>query len=258
MKKKRSLIINYKIFLLVFLFPVMFFISSCSSGKPAVEEEKKTTETAKEVVKDPTRKLLFYEIREREYIRSAHIKSVEKLAFSYDRKKKPVPEGKLSTITYNDKGVITKTLNYGSNSEISSTFDYLYSNDTVRVESRKYSPVGELENIFKYEYDDDGYKIKSSRYGPSGVLEKYYTYEYDDTGNLIKENWYDASGAKEFSILYRYENNKRSETVSYDGGDNIVSKYLYKYDDEGNIVEEIKYDADGKEVGFIQYIYSYY
>jgi hypothetical protein len=207
---------------------------------------------------NPARKMLNYEIRERDYIRSSGIKSIDKLSFYYDRKKKPVPEGKLSTVIYDRKGLVTETLNYNSDNEITSKYSYIY-NDSIRVETKKFSPGGELENIYKYEYDYDGYKIKSYRYDLNGNLEKYYTYDYDDSGNLIRDNWFDKSGKMEFIIEHKYdENNKRIETITYDEQDNVVSKYSYRYDDEGNIIEEVKEDTDGTETGFIQYVYSYF
>ena len=89
-------------------------------------------------------------------------------------------------------------------------------------------------------------------------MEKYYIYKYDDDRNLSEDLWYDKNGTLEYKVEYVYDSGRKTESRSYDENGNLVFKYIYFYDDKGNIIEEGKYNPEGKKAAVIQYVYRHF
>lgn len=232
---------------------VSFIYFGCSSKETVKKDDGKRTET---ITKTPEKKLLNYEMRERELIKSNKVRTIEKIRFVYDKSGKPARESKVSTTEYDRNGFPMKAIFYDNKDKLKNSFTYKYDKSGNRIETIQLNDDNTPQYRFTYDYDRNGNKIKSTRLSSNGVMESYYTYEYDDENNLIKENWYNASGKKDYSIEYKYEDGKKTESYSYDEKGNKLFRYVYKYDSKGNVVEEVQYDGSNP-LTVIQYVYKY-
>ena len=69
-------------------------------------------------------------------------------------------------------------------------------------------------------------------------------YVYDSQNNLI-QNIYGFDGIYE-NIFYKYDNEgNKIEEVIYDENDSLIKKYIYDYDSQGNLKKEFEYDSQG-------------
>jgi hypothetical protein len=92
----------------------------------------------------------------------------------------------------------------------------------------------------------------------NGNLVEYYVYDYDGDKNLVEEKWYSSTGKKVYNIENDYDSGIKTQTSTYDENGDLVYKYVLRYDDKGNILEEAKYDESGDQVGIVQYLYMHY
>lgn len=236
---------------LVFIF---YFISCAPSKETRYEtkpkDEKSKFETLK-VVKT-------MEVRERELIKKLNIAAVDRIYFEYNYSGQLANKGKISTVEYNQEGLLTRTVIFDEKGKVQNRFDYKYDSKGFRIESLRYDAQNNFDKKYTYVYDAAGNKIKSTRFNSKGKAEKYYLYDYDSNLNLISDEWYDINGDLEYKIENEYDDagNKR---VSYSYGEDgkLNYKYVFKYDDKMNVIEEQKFDDQEKLVGIIQYLYKY-
>ncbi len=226
-------------------------LQSCSSSvetekKEKVRYEDKTIKTVKNM-----------ELLEREYIKSLKIKSIEKINFNLNAEGKPLKNQKLSTQTFNSDGFLVETIVYDDQGKIEYKYSYDYDKTGKKIKASRYTD-GKIVQYFTYEYNEYGNKVKAERFSSSGVPEEYYIYYYNGEGNLIEEEWFSASGIKTYSVENEFDNNLKTESKTYDENDDLINKYISRYDDKKNIIEEIKYDSDGLQTGVIQYVYKYF
>ncbi len=130
--------------------------------------------------------------------------------------------GELNTQTdfsYNEDGSFTVwTYFYDYDGSVSREMS-VYDKNGNRTHYAAYPAGGYLSHGSDSRYDENGNIIEHSEFGLYGVTYKWYTYEYDDQGRELRR--YTKS-------LY-----ERS------------SWYENRYDEEGNCVERIYYDAEG-------------
>ena len=243
-----------------FIFILIFYLIGCSSGKETRYEQKPNppkAEAKKEIeIKSVTKTM---EVRERELIKKLKISAVDRISFEYDSKGKLVNKGKISTVKYDKKGLLTETTTFDPNGRVQNRYEYKYDKNGFRIESLRYDAQNKADKKYIYEYDKAGIKIKSTRYDMKGKTEKYYLYDYDSNINLISDEWYDASGDLEYKIETEYDDDgNKTVSFSYAGDGKLNFKYVFKYDDKKNIIEEKKYDSNDKLVGITQYLYKYY
>lgn len=250
---------NFKIihkFSKYLFFVFIFYLTGCSSGKET-RYETKPKEEKKEI--ETTRVLKTMEVREREFIKKLKISAVDRISFEYDSEGKLVNQGKVSTVKYDQRGLLTETTTFDQNGRVQNRYEYKYDNKGFRNESLRYDAQNKPDKKYIYEYDRVGNKIKSTRYDLKGKVEKYYSYDYDSNLNLISDEWYDTSGDLEYKIETEYddEGNKKA-SFSYGENGRLNYKYVFNYDEKKNIIEEQKYNDNDKLVGIIQYLYKYY
>jgi len=231
---------------------ILLIFQSCSSS---VETESR--EEVREVSK-PAVKVKNIEAAEREYIKSSQIRSIEKIDFSINAAGKPLNSRKLSAQNFDRKGFLTNTFIYDKKGDVEYRYSYEYDKNENRIKTTRKNSDGRVVNYFTYEYNEHNNKVRAKRFNPDGILEEYYEYNYDSDGNLSSEDWYSADGNEVYRIENEYENNRKAESKTFDENGNLVYRYIFKYDDRGNIVEEVKYDKDDKQAGIIQYIYKYF
>lgn len=242
---------NYSV--LIFLVIVASFLfQSCSSSVETEGEEEKIRYEDK-----PEKIVRNLDLAERKFISSLKINSIEKVSFNLNSEGKPLNNKKLSTQIYDRNGFLTETIIYNNEGKVEYKYTYDYNNNGMRIKTTRYSD-GKTTNYYKYDYNEFGNKMKAYRYDTSGNLEEYYIYEYDGDGNLVEEEWFSTSGEEIYSIENDYDNGVKTHSYTYDENGDLIYKYFFRYDEKGNIVEEIKYDNDGIQTGVIQYVYKYY
>src|ERR1035437_10326036 len=152
-----------KYYLLLFLV-FSFLLAGCSSKEAVKEKEvKKKVET--EVV--PLKKVLSFDMRERESVRNNRIMVIDKLRFDYDKNDKLNLIGKVSTANYDQNGFLITTIIYGKNETTRDSYTYKYDARGTRIETDRADHNSVTLNKFTYEYDKHGNKIKSVRYDRS-------------------------------------------------------------------------------------------
>ncbi len=236
----------------IFIFPgiiLSFFIQSCSSSSGTENGNDKVRYEENKLIKN-------IDAEEREYISASKINSIEKINFTLDSNGKPIDGEKLSTLNYNSNGFLTETIIYSLDGTVKDKYTYEYDKNGRRIKTSRYSD-GQLLNSYKYDYNEFGNKIKAYSYNPAGELEEYYLYKYDGEGNLVEEDWFSASGEKIYSVENDYDDGVKTRTSTYDKNNDLIFEYVFKYDQKGNIIEEIKYDVNGEQTGLIQYVYKY-
>ena len=158
---------------------------------------------------------------------------------------------------YSEAYVVFKNLgDYEDSAEILSHFVYVRERATVTdsqgvsTEEMYYNednlPIQKIvtdhnghKDIYEYTYYSNGL-LKSEVLVDTLLHEHRYFYKYDAHNNLIKKTYID------------YDGSECVETYVYDDDDRLVKHviddryYTYEYDDNGNVVREIKY-LNGKE-----------
>lgn len=124
-----------------------------------------------------------------------------------------------------------------------------------------------------YTYDNESEKVTESySYNESGFLRNQTCYSNDGKITYVLEMDYDKEGNMINLIETNYENgNEEIVTTNYERkydefGNQIVEekyvneearyRYVYTYDDNGNITNEYHYKSDGSGDGYYSYIYN--
>lgn len=104
-------------------------------------------------------------------------------------------------------------------------------------------------NISEFiEYDFDGHVTNK----------RIFDYKYNDFGNILTKIEYYEDGSIKDKHVYEYNEIKclTSETL-YDGQGSFLSRKVWKYDLDGNLLEEAELDQNGDSVfGRILYLYD--
>ena len=100
-----------------------FLLTGCTS-KETVKEKEVKNKVEKEVV--PPKKILNFDMKEREYARTNKIMVVDKLRFDYDKDGKLNLMGKVATTNYDQNGFLTSTIIYGKNEIARNSYTYKY------------------------------------------------------------------------------------------------------------------------------------
>jgi len=112
----------------------------------------------------------------------------------------------------------------------------------------------EIQNILEVVYDKDGRIIEECDYSvhSNNELNDRQEYVYDGQGNIVKIYRYDSDNSlyDEISIKYEYENDNIVKKVEYHSknGMSYTDYTEYKYDAEGNLIEENLYCEYGETI----------
>lgn len=106
------------------------------------------------------------------------------------------------------------------------------------------------------EYDKDGKLLKKFDYKKDGTLKKKETYSYDSYGNKTEEVIIDPKNNKNVKKSFKYNALKdKTEELEYKNGQ-LVSKTVFSYNANGNVIKEDVYDASGTLKKVITYTYN--
>jgi hypothetical protein len=121
----------------------------------------------------------------------------------------------------------------------------------------------------RWTYTKDSVLISYERINHKGVIASKYIYEYDAKGQRTTYTYYKKGGEKiMFRNTFKYNDDKKlTEKVAYNGKGKMLSKKQYKYDSSGNMIafsvfnskDEIKwkneytYDDQGELISELSY-----
>lgn len=213
---------------------------------------------------------------------SKYSNGFEKYSYEYDSrgnkitKKFYTPDGNLNTIysyKYDDNNnIIEESISF-PDGHLGNKYTYKYDKKENLIEYKNH-----LGNIFNritiFLYNEKGNLIEESIKDSEGNLISKWTKEYDENGKIIKSVYYYSSGKIDNIKVYKYNTlNKVTEEIITDSDNNLLSeeynqydkngrkievkmnipsyggmkvKSFYKYDDKGNIIEQI----DNTSMGF--------
>lgn len=147
--------------------------------------------------------------------------------------------------SFDESGKPTGTLYYDSNGEVSGRVEYVYDENGLPVEQTTYDGERVTSSL---SYDENGTLISDVSYTSGGGLDTEIL--YDGHGNEIRHtvyNWYGIvrEGAS-YSCAYTYdENGNMTEFIRYNAEDILQWSYTYEYDENGTLRKESVFDEDG-------------
>ena len=117
--------------------------------------------------------------------------------------------------TYNDKNQIIEENNFTSNTKL------------------------------LHKYDSTGLEIEMNNFHMDTLVQKK-KFKYDIKGNEIEYNSYDYNGKLSFKIKNKFDGKKIIESKWLNNDGTLSSTNKYKYDKNGNIIEDITIDSNNK------------
>ncbi len=191
---------------------------------------------------------------EQELILSNKIKSVKEYVTTvhWEIKEK---EHLHSIKLYNVKGLLTKETVF-----MDSGIDYIttheYDSNGNRILSVVNSPDGRLVSKYTRTYDENN-NLKEFLHFES--LHKSYmignTNDYDSKGRKIETDWFTPSRSIAIE-KFKYDGMEMIEDADYDFHGQFQFKWIYKYDEAGNLIEAVQYYPDSLINSKITYEYN--
>jgi len=135
---------------------------------------------------------------------------------------------------------------------------YKYDINRFCISQTQYDKDGVVENEKNFKPDNNYNDKEQVEYSGSGKIIHTVKYEYDDYGNMISKIKYDSIGNIVESQTKKYlKNGMVIEELHYYKivGEN---KYTYKYDDNNNLIERIKYNEYNEPEVRTRVAYEYY
>lgn len=199
----------------------------------------------------------------------AKVKVERMYVFSVDKKGKIAKKGSLRNEEFfNEFGKSTKSSTYFPDMTIINETEYDDNENEAKMISK--NGVGQIRQTLVYEYDANNILSKVKYFNASGQLsstkepnekkEGDYKLSYNTKGEVISKTYskYDSLEKTYTSRLLtpenvmRYENkywvNDKMQILEWTIIDNVQnrkSKTIFKYDNNGNEIEELKYDMSG-------------
>jgi hypothetical protein len=151
---------------------------------------------------------------------------------------------KKQTVQYDDKGKVKYTWNFDCNPVGKLTSSHL--KDTSKT-------------CIRYELDKNGKKMKVvEEFKKLGLVVRIIK-KYDSENNWVEEIRYDKKGREGYHMNADYNDKNQCVMYSYTEqglGHNYILKFIYSYDDKGNVAEELGYKIrKGKET--LKYIQKF-
>lgn len=181
---------------------------------------------------------------------------------------------------YNRDGLLEDKLLFKHDSIGNMTEIALYNNDGTLVVKfvRKYDKQGNwieeatyrdgvLNSIATFKYNQQKDKTEYNCYHNDSTKsymnqKLLYKYKYDSNGSKIeveKHNYYKGQLFLDRKICYRYDlSGKMIEKCIFNRKGELLEKYIYQYDDQGNVINEVLYKSEALIPVFVkEYIILY-
>jgi len=189
---------------------------------------------------------------------------VQKRSYAYDLNGKLIEQKIYNTI---DSNAIEQTISYvyedkelseeRGDGEHGYRIKYMYY-DNGKMMAKKYISDS-VKSLERYEYDDKNNRSLHVCYDGYGELKLKEVYKYDNLNNLILKEWNDYDTAlNSGSIAYSIESTLLcSGERAYAPNGHLKYSITYEYDDNNNIVQEIRYTGGGFVDWKRKYAYEY-
>lgn len=192
-----------------------------------------------------------FETKNKQIIIKQNVKSQTNWDYNFIKDKPSTKGNKTSYTRYNSRGDIVEFVTYKLKDTL--TYEtYEYNTEGHRVDYTKHK--GGKKNISYRkisEYNNNGNVILEQGFDGSERFKN--TYEYDD-GKLKEINYY-TDNRKSEKRIFKHDSNITDVTVY--NSKNIITSYMsLKYDDKGNLIEEIQFDADKKQLENRIFVYN--
>ena len=238
-----------------FILFILILLVSCNEQSPFYDSySPKTVKSQTKYSVDPNTNSEIRKIFEKHYHKDGSL--LFHLQFDEDSNVKS-----RSDYTYNDDKKVEEIIEFDKNGDTLNSFTKVYSHnpDGQVYEIEKFDKDGNLQEKRRLEYDDRGnVKIEVVEKGNLKVNEVNYDYTYSNSGELNSiyiRDFENGEIIKKDSIVY---SDNGIDLISIDSDGSVNGRKSIKYDDSGNILEELDKDINNKiKVKFI-YIYTYY
>lgn len=116
-----------------------------------------------------------------------------------------------------------------------------YDENDVLLTTKRY----DMEGYFVFEYDAHENVIKKSYYDLNGDLEAYTEYAYDQQDREISCIIFDKNGNQTNKTLTEYAQDGTKTIDLFNGTNELLGTTVFKYNENGDIIEQLEYMADG-------------
>lgn len=147
----------------------------------------------------------------------------------------------------NKAGILINRTEQKYNADGSLRREAVYDSEDRLLKEIEYSKY--VKDVLSSEYEYDSAENQSWRtfYDEQGNIESRYRRMYDSAGNETLYAEYDAEG--NINVYEGYECDTYVYNYPYWTFENI-------YDEYGNIIRQIQYDEEDKEIGYTEYVYD--
>ena len=181
------------------------------------------------------------------------IQSQTQINFKY-KDGEPADEGyKNSFKEFDHNGNVIKE-EYYRRGDINQELSYKYNQNQDKTEYVNYS-VEEDEVRFKQtiDYNSQGKKIRERRF--NGSEHRVIDYQYNNAGKLTNIIKKDRQGNLVQKRVFSYDGNTANIRVLNNKGQ-LISRVVNKYDNNGNLIENLEYNPDGQRTKKISYKFN--
>ena len=162
-----------------------------------------------------------------------------------------------SILTFNNSGNIIEKKALYENGKISAMTKFKYNKENIIIEET--FVCGGRSDLIKYSYGKNGRDVEFTHY-TNGEIAIKQTNKFDRKNNLIERKVYEYDGILRNKILSKMnEQNLEFEEEEYffNGTSCIFTgKKTNEYDENGNLIEEKKYDKKGNIEFVCKYVYD--
>jgi hypothetical protein len=138
----------------------------------------------------------------------------------------------------------TKKEVYNYYNKLTKRYTYVYDNKGDMICENILNGEHNIRWKVKYKYDKVGRKIEDREYNSKNRLVKLIKYYTDGKKRLAI--LYNNSGNYLWLCRYHKEKSKPIKWFHYDSKGKVAYYNVYKYDDNANLIKEVKYNADKK------------
>ncbi len=157
----------------------------------------------------------------------------------------------IETYTYDSNGLLTQSHYYssikGGEAGEDNTYYYTYGNNQITVKAYCSNPYGDSVVNYVYTLDGNGnvvkltYKNETAGHDYSGTT----TFTYDARGNLTKAENVGTGVNSGGTYVYEYNDQDLCVKATFVSAEGYENATTYKYDENGNAIEEVHYNSWG-------------